>query len=110
LSTTLDFRQSHYHRFDLEFGFSCMGYDIAAGWGCAMVQSGPGSLCDLQAALEWATGTDRATVISIATDANSWVPGDADWDVGVREVSARDSVHKARAHQIEIRAKQRVGV
>ena len=30
--------------FDLEFGFSCMGYEIAAGWGCAMGQSGPGGL------------------------------------------------------------------
>ena len=28
--------------FDLEFGFSCMGYEIAAGWGCAMAQDGPG--------------------------------------------------------------------
>ena len=29
--------------FDLEFGFSCMGYEIAAGWGCAMAQEGKGS-------------------------------------------------------------------
>ena len=29
------------HTCDLEFGFSCMGYEIAAGWGCAMAQSGP---------------------------------------------------------------------
>jgi 3D-(3,5/4)-trihydroxycyclohexane-1,2-dione acylhydrolase (decyclizing) len=28
--------------FDLEFGFSCMGYEIAAGWGHAMANSGPG--------------------------------------------------------------------
>jgi 3D-(3,5/4)-trihydroxycyclohexane-1,2-dione acylhydrolase (decyclizing) len=188
--------------FDLEFGFSCMGYEIAAGWGCAMAQSGPGglggtpivmlgdgtymmmnsdiystvlsghkmivvvcdnggyavisrlqqfkgvpgfnnllkdcritdkanplhvdfakhaesmgaaarkcdSLADLEAALEWAKGNDRTTVISIVTDAYAWVPGDADWDVGVPEVSDRDTVHKARAHQEEIRAKQRVGV
>ena len=188
--------------FDLEFGFSCMGYEIAAGWGCAMAQSGPGalggtpivmlgdgtymmmnsdiystvlsghkmivvvcdnggyavisrlqefkgvpgfnnllkdcriadkanplhvdfakhaesmgaaarrcdSLADLEAALEWARGNDRTTVLSIVTDAYSWVPGDADWDVGVPEVSDRDSVHKARAHQEEIRARRRVGV
>jgi 3D-(3,5/4)-trihydroxycyclohexane-1,2-dione acylhydrolase (decyclizing) len=68
------------------------------------------SLADLQAALEWASGTDRTTVISIAIDAYSWVPDDADRDVGAPEVSERDSVHKARAHQIENRAKQRVGV
>lgn len=188
--------------FDLEFGFSCMGYEIAAGWGCAMAQAGPGglggtpivmlgdgtymmmnsdiystvlsghkmivvvcdnggyavisrlqqfkgvpgfnnllqdcritdkanplhvdfakhaesmgaaarkceSLADLEAALDWAKGNDRTTVISIVTDANAWVPGDADWDVGVPEVSDRESVHKARAHQEEIRARQRVGI
>ena len=188
--------------FDLEFGFSCMGYEISAGWGCAMAQTGPGaaggmpivmvgdgtymmmnsdiystvltghkmivivcdnggfavinrlqqfkgvpgfnnmltdcrvqnrdeplhvdfakhaaamgaaarhceSLTDLATALEWAKTTDRTTVISIATDAHAWVPGDADWDVGVPEVSSRESVNKARKSQEEIRAKQRVGV
>jgi len=30
--------------FDCEFGFSCMGYEIAAGWGCAMAQEGLGSV------------------------------------------------------------------
>ena len=188
--------------FDLEFGFSCMGYEIAAGWGCAMAQSGPGalggtpivmlgdgtymmmnsdiyssvlsghkmivvvcdnggyavisrlqqfkgvpgfnnllkdcritdkqnplhvdfaahaaamgaasrkveSLADLEAALLWAKANDRTTVISITTDAYAWVPGDADWDVGVPEVSERDSVKAARKSQIAIRAKQRVGI
>jgi 3D-(3,5/4)-trihydroxycyclohexane-1,2-dione acylhydrolase (decyclizing) len=188
--------------FDLEFGFSCMGYEIAAGWGHAMANSGPGglggtpivmvgdgsymmsnsdiystvlsghkmivvvcdnggfavinrlqqakgvpgfnnlltdcrvqnpsaplhvdfarhaeamgaaarhcdSLADLSAALEWAKGADRTAVLSIATDAYAWVPGDADWDVGVPQVSSRDSVRKARKEQEEIRAKQRVGV
>ncbi len=188
--------------FDLEFGFSCMGYEIAAGWGCAMAQSGPGaaggtpivmlgdgtymmmnsdiysavlsghkmivivcdnggyavisrlqqfkgvpgfnnllkdcriqnadnplhvdfaahaaamgaatrkveSLTDLEAALDWAKSNDRTTLITITTDAYAWVPGDADWDVGVPEVSPRDSVKAARDSQIAIRAKQRVGV
>lgn len=188
--------------FDLEFGFSCMGYEIAAGWGHAMANSGPGglggtpivmlgdgtymmmnsdiystvlsghkmivivcdnggyavisrlqkakgvpgfnnllvdcrvqnpaaplhvdfakhaesmgaaarhceSLADLEAALEWAKGNDRTTVLSIASDAYAWVPGDADWDVGVPEVSTRESVQIARKQQIDIRAKQRMGV
>ncbi len=184
--------------FDLEFGFSCMGYELAAGWGNAMATKGkstpivmlgdgtymmmnsdiyssvltghkmivvvcdnggyavinrlqefkgtpgfncllkdcrienPGSplhvdfakhaeamgayarncesLADLEAALDWAKGNDRTTVLSIVTDAYAWVPGDADWDVGVPEVSTRDAVKAARAHQEEIRAKQRVGV
>ncbi len=186
------------HSFDLEFGFSCMGYEIAAGWGHAMARAGDGvpivmlgdgtymmmnsdiystvlsghkmivivcdnggyavisrlqqfkgvpgfnnllkdcritdkanplhvdfaahaaamgaasrhveSLSDLAAALDWARGNDRTTVISIVTDAYSWVPGDADWDVGVPEVSDRPSVQAARESQIAIRAKQRVGV
>jgi 3D-(3,5/4)-trihydroxycyclohexane-1,2-dione acylhydrolase (decyclizing) len=188
--------------FDLEFGFSCMGYEIAAGWGHAMANSGPGglggtpivmigdgtymmmnsdiystvlsghkmivvvcdnggyavinrlqqakgvpgfnnllidcrvknpqaplhvdfakhaesmgaaarhceSLADLEAALEWAKGNDRTTVISLATDAYAWAPGDADWDVGVPQVSSREEVRKARKQQEDIRAKQRVGV
>jgi 3D-(3,5/4)-trihydroxycyclohexane-1,2-dione acylhydrolase (decyclizing) len=184
--------------FDLEFGFSCMGYEIAAGWGNAMANAGrstpyvmlgdgtymmmnsdiyssvlsghkmivivcdnggyavinrlqefkgtPGfncllkdcriedpenfphvdwaaharsmgaearhceSLADLETALEWAKTTDRTTVLSIVTDAHAWVPGDADWDVGVPEVSDRETVKAARAHQEQIRAKQRVGV
>ena len=184
--------------FDLEFGFSCMGYEVAGGWGNAMAGNGerevfvmvgdgsymmmnsdiyssvltghkmivvvcdnggyavinrlqqfkgtPGfnnllkdcrvkgegepqhvdfagharamgaearhceSLADLEAALEWAKTTDRTTVLSIVTDAYSWVPGDADWDVGVPEVSSRKTVNEARAHQEDIRKKQRVGV
>ena len=184
--------------YDLEFGFSCMGYEIAGGWGAAMaaapgcetivmvgdgsymmmnsdiyssVLSGhkmivivcdngghavinrlqefkgsPGfnclykdcriadpqnfprvdwaaharamgaearhceSLADFEAAFEWAKTTDRTTVLSIDTDAHSWTPGDADWDVGVPEVSERGKVREARAHQEEIRHKQRRGV
>ncbi len=188
--------------FDLEFGFSCMGYEISAGWGHAMANAGPGglggtpivmvgdgtymmmnsdiystvlsghkmivivcdnggfavinrlqqakgipgfnnqltdcritdrenplhvdfakhaelmgaaarhveSLADLQSALEWAKTTDRTTVISIPSDAYAWVPGDADWDVGVPEVSSRETVRAARKAQEQIRAKQRVGV
>ena len=182
--------------YDLEFGFSCMGYEVSGGWGAAMARDGetfvlvgdgsymmmnsdiyssvltghkmivvicdnggfavinrlqnfkgtPGfnnllrdcrrkgegepvhvnfaeharamgaearhceSLADLESALEWAKTTDRTTVLSIVTDAFTWTPGDADWDVGVPEVSDRDSVKEARAHQEEIRKKQRVGV
>ncbi|TPE49517.1 3D-(3,5/4)-trihydroxycyclohexane-1,2-dione acylhydrolase (decyclizing) [Amaricoccus solimangrovi] len=180
--------------FDCEFGFSCMGYEIAAGWGTAMARPGttpivmigdgtymmmnsdvyssvlsghkfilivcdnggygvinrlqnakgtPGfnnlirdcrvvepfpvdfvkhaesmgalarscaSLADLDEAMAWAQTTDRTTLITIRTDAFAWVPGDADWDVGVPEVSHRDTVKEARAAQVAIREKQRVGV
>ncbi|GLR56795.1 3D-(3,5/4)-trihydroxycyclohexane-1,2-dione acylhydrolase (decyclizing) [Rhizobium indigoferae] len=181
--------------FDCEFGFSCMGYEIAAGWGHAMAKAGDGtpivmigdgtymmmnsdiystvlsghkmivvvcdnggyavinrlqqfkgvpgfnnlikdcrvkepfavdfvkhaesmgalarrceSLADLKTAMEWAQTTDRTTIVTLVTDAYAWVPGDADWDVGVPEVSDRESVRQARADQEKIRAKQRVGV
>ena len=181
--------------FDCEFGFSCMGYEIAGGWGVAMATSGKSTpivmvgdgsylmmnsdvyssvltghkmiiivcdnggfavinrlqnfkggksfnnliqdckvkkpfavdfaqhaesmgalvkqcenLSDLETALEWANETDRTTVISIITDAYSWTPGDAEWDVGVPEISDKPEVTEARKHQDEIRSKQRIGV
>ena len=184
--------------FDLEFGFSCMGYEIAGGWGNAMATEGtctpivmvgdggylmmnsdiyssvltghkmivvvcdnagfavinrlqefkgtpgfnnlfkdcrradPGSphlvdfakhaesmqaharhcesLADLESALDWAKGTDKTTVLSITTEGHTWTPGDADWDLGVPEVSDRETVRAARAHHEDIRAKQRIGV
>jgi 3D-(3,5/4)-trihydroxycyclohexane-1,2-dione acylhydrolase (decyclizing) len=180
--------------FDCEFGFSCMGYEISAGWGAAMadptrvpivmvgdgtymmmnsdiystvltghkiilivcdnggyavinrLQNGKGgasfnnllkdcrvkqpfavdfakhaesmgalarkveSLADLGAAVDWARSTDRTTVLTIVSDAFTWTPGDAWWDVGVPQVSARDSVLEASKGQFEGRKKQRVGV
>lgn len=192
---TKGWRVKEPHTFDCEFGFSCMGYEIAAGWGHALAKQGNGTpivmigdgtymmmnsdiystvltghkmiivVCDnggyavinrlqtfkgvpefnnllkdcrvqqpfavdfvkhaeamgalarkvdtleeFDAALQWAQTTDRTTLISIVTDAYQWVPGDADWDVGVPEVSEREAVQAARQHQIEIRRKQRVGV
>src|SRR5690606_40479772 len=34
--TTKGWRVKSPHTFDCEFGFSCMGYEIAGGWGAAM--------------------------------------------------------------------------
>jgi 3D-(3,5/4)-trihydroxycyclohexane-1,2-dione acylhydrolase (decyclizing) len=180
--------------FDCEFGFSCMGYEIAAGWGAAMadptrtpiVMVGDGtymmmnsdiyssvlaghkmiiivcdnggyavinrlqnakggasfnnlirdcrvkepfavdfakhaeamgavtrhveSLADLGQALEWAKTTDRTTVITIVSDAFTWTPGDAWWDVGVPQVSSRDEVIEASKAQLDGRKRQRIGV
>jgi 3D-(3,5/4)-trihydroxycyclohexane-1,2-dione acylhydrolase (decyclizing) len=180
--------------FDCEFGFSCMGYEIAAGWGAAMadptrtpiVMVGDGtymmmnsdiyssvlaghkmiiivcdnggyavinrlqnakggasfnnlirdcrvkepfsvdfakhaeamgaltrhveSLADLGQALDWAKTTDRTTVITIVSDAFTWTPGDAWWDVGVPQVSERDEVIEASKAQLDGRKRQRVGV
>ncbi|HYZ64162.1 MAG TPA: 3D-(3,5/4)-trihydroxycyclohexane-1,2-dione acylhydrolase (decyclizing) [Acetobacteraceae bacterium] len=180
--------------FDCEFGFSCMGYEVAAGWGAAMadptrtpiVMIGDGtylmlnseiyssvltgqkmilvvcdnggyavinrlqnakgvpsfnnlirdcrvkepfsvdfakhaesmgaltrhveSLADLGEALDWAKTTDRTTVLTIVSDAYTWTPGDAWWDVGVPEVSAREEVAAAAEAQRQGREKQRVGI
>ena len=54
------------------------------------------SLTDLEDAIRWAKTTDRTTVLVVKTDAYTWTPGDAWWDVGVPEVSTRASVKKAR--------------
>jgi 3D-(3,5/4)-trihydroxycyclohexane-1,2-dione acylhydrolase (decyclizing) len=199
---TKNWRVKAPNTFDCEFGFSCMGYEIAAGWGVAMAQEGPGaaggtpivmlgdgtymmmnsdiysaaltghkmivvvcdnggyavinrlqqfkgvpgfnnlledcriqnrsnplhvdftaharamgaaarhveSLSELEEALIWAQGNDGPTVISIVSDAHAWVPGDADWDVGVPEVSSFEAVRAARKAQDAIRANQRIGV
>ena len=183
------------HTFDCEFGFSCMGYEIAGGWGHAIakgdtgtpiVMTGDGSylmmnsdiystvltghkiivvvcdnggfgvinrlqnfkgeksfnnliedcqvstpfsvnfaqhassmgaltrncdnLLDLREAMTWAKTTDKTTVITIQTDPNIWTPGDANWDVGVPEISDRLEVKEARKAQEIIRKKQRIGV
>jgi 3D-(3,5/4)-trihydroxycyclohexane-1,2-dione acylhydrolase (decyclizing) len=192
--TMKNWRVKSPHSFDLEFGFSCMGYEIAGGWGAAMadptretiVMVGDGSymmmnsdiystvltghklivvLCDnggyavinrlqnfkggasfnnlikdckvkepfsvdfvkhaesmgalarkveslaeLEQALDWAKTTDRTTVISIVSDAYTWTPGDALWDVGVPQVSQREGVREAAKYQADVRKKQRVGV
>lgn len=193
--TAKGWRIKNPNTYDLEFGFSAMGYEIAGGWGHAMAKGGDGetivmvgdgayllmnsdiystvltghkmivivcdnggyavinrlqnfkgtpsfnnlikdsrvkkpfavdfakhaesmgaaarhcdTLADFEAALKWAKTTDRTTVISIVTDAFQWVPGDADWDVGVPEVSSRPEVQAARAHHDTIRKKQRIGV
>lgn len=180
--------------FDCEFGYSCMGYEIAGGWGAKMarpddeviVMVGDGSylmmnsdiyssvltghklivvvcdnggyavinrlqnykgvpsfnnmikdsrhrklvmvdfakhaesmgaksehvrsLGDLEAAIERAKRADTTTVIVIDTDAYSWTPGDAWWDVGVPEVSTSQKVRAARADHMAAKQKQRTGV
>jgi 3D-(3,5/4)-trihydroxycyclohexane-1,2-dione acylhydrolase (decyclizing) len=180
--------------FDCEFGFSCMGYEIAGGWGAKMatadaeviVMVGDGSylmmnsdiyssvltghkliivvcdnggfavidrlqtfkgvpsfnnllkdcrieklvpvdfakhaesmgamaehvrsIADLERAIERAKRAERTSVIVIDTDPHSWTPGDAWWDVGVPEVSSRESVRNAAAEHGAAKRKQRLGV
>ena len=68
------------------------------------------SLAELETAMDWAKSNDRTTVLTIVSDAFTWTPGDAWWDVGVPEVSPRKSVNEQHAAQVEGRKKQRVGV
>jgi 3D-(3,5/4)-trihydroxycyclohexane-1,2-dione acylhydrolase (decyclizing) len=53
---------------------------------------------------------ERSCVIVIETDPDAWTGGDAWWDVGVPEVSERDSVLLAKAEHEAERKRQRVGV
>ncbi|MCB1807027.1 MAG: 3D-(3,5/4)-trihydroxycyclohexane-1,2-dione acylhydrolase (decyclizing) [Candidatus Competibacteraceae bacterium] len=180
--------------FDCEFGFSCMGYEIAGGWGAKMasperdviVFTGDGSylmmnsdiyssvlsghkliiiVCDnggfavinrlqnfkggasfnnlikdcrieqevrvdfiqharsmgaggewvhsiteLEQAFRRAKEADKTYVIALQTHPHQWTPGDAWWDVGVPEVSARDEVRQARAEHEQGQQKRRIGV
>jgi 3D-(3,5/4)-trihydroxycyclohexane-1,2-dione acylhydrolase (decyclizing) len=68
------------------------------------------SIADLEAAIGRAKAADRTSVIVIRTEAQDWTPGDAWWDVGVAEVSARDSVRAATRDQQAARRRQRAGV
>ena len=68
------------------------------------------SIGDFEAAFERAKKADKTSVIVIDTDAYAWTPGDAWWEVGVPEVSARDTVKAAKKDIVESKKKQRVGV
>ncbi len=191
---TKNWRVKSVGTFDCEFGFSCMGYEIAGGWGIKMANPerdvvvfvGDGSylmmnsdiyssvltghkliivVCDnggfgvidrlqtfkggahfnnliehcrirnnvavdfakhaesmgaiaetvsstgeLEQAFDRAKHADRTCVIVIKVHPTQWTPGDAWWDVGVPEVSAREAVRKAAADHAAGKSKQRVGV
>jgi 3D-(3,5/4)-trihydroxycyclohexane-1,2-dione acylhydrolase (decyclizing) len=68
------------------------------------------SLGELPGALQRARAEDRTTVIVMRTDPDTWTGGDAWWDVGVPEVSARDEVRVAKAEHEAERKHQRRGV
>jgi 3D-(3,5/4)-trihydroxycyclohexane-1,2-dione acylhydrolase (decyclizing) len=68
------------------------------------------SLDGLSPALRRAREADRTAVIVIRTDPHTWTGGDAWWDVGVPEVSARPEVLVAKAAHEAARKHQRTGV
>jgi len=68
----------------------------------------PGSVAELEQALRRARTADRTTVIVIDTDPNQTTEdGGAWWEVGVPEVSERETVRAARAAYAEAKQAQR---
>ena len=190
----MNWRSTGVHDVDVEFGYSCMGYEIAGGWGAKIARSdrevfvmlGDGSylmmnsdilssvmtghkliivVCDnggfavidrlqrntgndsfnnllsdcrrvrevqvdfaaharalgaigeqvqsiaeLEDALTRARAADRTTVICIGVDKYGWSPNSAWWEVGVPEVSGKQTVLAAAARWQDARAKQRRGI
>jgi len=68
------------------------------------------SIADLESAIERAKMADRTSVIVIDTDAFTWTPGDAWWDVGVPTVSERETVRKAAVDHAAGKKRQRLGI
>jgi 3D-(3,5/4)-trihydroxycyclohexane-1,2-dione acylhydrolase (decyclizing) len=65
---------------------------------------------DLRAAFARAKAADRSYVIVVPIDQYSWTEGGAWWEVGVPEVSERESVRAARSDWEKEKRHQRVGV
>ena len=68
------------------------------------------SITELEQAFRRAKEADKTYVIALQTHPHQWTPGDAWWDVGVPEVSARDEVRQARAEHEQGQQKRRIGV
>jgi 3D-(3,5/4)-trihydroxycyclohexane-1,2-dione acylhydrolase (decyclizing) len=79
----------------------------AAAMGC--IAETVSSISELEAAFGRARAADRTTVIAIKTSAYEWTEGGSFWEVGVPEVSERESIRRARAALEEGKAEQRVG-
>jgi 3D-(3,5/4)-trihydroxycyclohexane-1,2-dione acylhydrolase (decyclizing) len=67
------------------------------------------TIAELEEAFHRARVTDRTTVIVIKTSAYEWTEGGSFWEVGVPEVSDRESIREARAALEAGKADQRVG-
>lgn len=65
---------------------------------------------ELQQAFDRARQSKRSYVISIRVHPHQWTPGDAWWDVGVPQVSARSQVRAAKKAHESNRRRQRVGI
>jgi 3D-(3,5/4)-trihydroxycyclohexane-1,2-dione acylhydrolase (decyclizing) len=79
----------------------------AAAMGCRAEKVA--NIDELDAALLRARVSDRTTVIVIDVDAYAWTEGGCFWEVGVPEVSVRQSVVEAKAAMEKGKQDQRIG-
>jgi 3D-(3,5/4)-trihydroxycyclohexane-1,2-dione acylhydrolase (decyclizing) len=68
------------------------------------------SIADLEMAFQRAREAERTYVIAIETDPYKWIEGGSWWDVGMPEVSPRESINDARERQEAKRRYQRPGI
>ena len=68
------------------------------------------TISQFEAALARAKQSEKTYLIALRVHPKKWTPGDAWWDVGAPEVSARESIREARAAHEKARVDQRVGV
>ena len=67
------------------------------------------TIAELESAIARARACDRTYVIALKTHPHRWTEGGSFWEVGVPEVSSRESVRQARAAMDAARDSQRVG-
>jgi 3D-(3,5/4)-trihydroxycyclohexane-1,2-dione acylhydrolase (decyclizing) len=78
----------------------------AASMGCDAERVS--TISELEAAFERARVADRTTVIAIKTSPSDWTEGGVFWEVGVPEVSERESVRQAKASMEHGKTQQRL--
>ena len=66
------------------------------------------SIAELEAAMDRARASERTYVIALKTSPNEWTEGGIFWEVGVPEVSNRESVREARASMQSGKQSQRL--
>jgi 3D-(3,5/4)-trihydroxycyclohexane-1,2-dione acylhydrolase (decyclizing) len=66
------------------------------------------TIAELEAAFERARSADRTVVIVIKTSPSDWTEGGVFWEVGVPDVSDRESVRTAKSEMVAGKQAQRL--